>query len=68
MTDRAGVRAYRVFLPNNAVPNDAAPLLVELGWLPLRGDRRMPSVPRPDGAMRIAGSWYWFILALNRES
>jgi surfeit locus 1 family protein len=48
--DRAGVRAYRVFLPV-----DAAPLLVELGWLPVPGDRRMPPVPRPDGAMRIAG-------------
>ena len=48
--DRAGVRAYRVF-----VPVDAAPLLVELGWLPVPGDRRMPPVPRPDGAMRIAG-------------
>ena len=48
--ERAGVRAYRVFLPA-----DAAPLLVELGWLPLSGDRRMPPVPRPDAAMRIAG-------------
>ena len=48
--ERAGVRAYRVFLPV-----DAAPLLVELGWLPLSGDRRMPPVPRPDATMRIAG-------------
>lgn len=48
--NRTGVRAYRVFLPV-----DAAPLLVELGWLPLAGDRRMPSVPRPDGVQRIAG-------------
>jgi cytochrome oxidase assembly protein ShyY1 len=48
--DRAGVRAYRVF-----VPADAPPLLVELGWLPVPGDRRMPPVPRPDGEMRIAG-------------
>jgi cytochrome oxidase assembly protein ShyY1 len=39
---RPGVRAYRVF----AAP-DAAPLLVELGWLPVPGDRRMPSVPVP---------------------
>lgn len=53
--DRAGVRAYRVFLPDSAVPADAAPLLVELGWLPLPGDRRLPPVPRPDGEMRIAG-------------
>jgi len=48
--ERAGVRAYRVFLPV-----DAAPLLVELGWLPLAGDRHMPPVPRPDASMRIAG-------------
>jgi cytochrome oxidase assembly protein ShyY1 len=48
--ERAGVRVYRVFLPA-----DAAPLLVELGWLPVPGDRHMPPVPRPDGAMRIAG-------------
>lgn len=49
--DRAGVRAYRVFQPASG----AAPLLVELGWLPLPGDRRMPAVPRPDGAIEIAG-------------
>jgi cytochrome oxidase assembly protein ShyY1 len=48
--DRAGVRAYRVFLPV-----DAAPLLVELGWLPVPGDRSMPPVPRPDGELRVAG-------------
>ena len=48
--ERAGVRAYRVFFRA-----DAAPLLVELGWLPLPGDRRMPQVPRPEGAIRIAG-------------
>ena len=48
--DHAGVRAYRVFLPV-----DAAPLLVELGWLPLPGDRSMPPVPRPHGEMRVAG-------------
>jgi cytochrome oxidase assembly protein ShyY1 len=40
---RPGVRAYRVF----AAP-DTAPVLVELGWLPVPGDRRMPSVPVPD--------------------
>ena len=37
--DRPGVRAYRVF-----VPDSGAPLLVELGWLPLPGDRSMPRV------------------------
>ncbi|HVI24943.1 MAG TPA: SURF1 family protein [Xanthomonadaceae bacterium] len=39
---RIGVRAYRVFQPEHG-----APLLVELGWLPVPGDRRMPSVPVP---------------------
>ncbi|HWV09598.1 MAG TPA: SURF1 family cytochrome oxidase biogenesis protein, partial [Pseudomonas sp.] len=34
-----GVRAYRVFQPV-----DAAPLLVELGWLPVPGNRAMPAV------------------------
>lgn len=39
---RNGVRAYRVFQPAAAPP-----LLVELGWLPVPGDRRMPGVPMP---------------------
>ena len=39
---RIGVRAYRVFQPEHG-----APLLVELGWLPVPPDRRMPSVPAP---------------------
>ena len=47
---RPGVRAYRLFLPQ-----DAAPLLVELGWLPLAGDRRMPQVAEIAGTQRIAG-------------
>jgi len=46
---RVGVRAYRLFLPAQGEP-----LLVELGWLPLPGDRRMPDVPRP-GAERVDG-------------
>lgn len=50
--DRAGVRAYRVFQP---VAPDAAPLLVELGWLPLPGNRRLPVVVRPSGELRVAG-------------
>jgi cytochrome oxidase assembly protein ShyY1 len=41
---RAGVRAYRVFQPADPA---AAPLLVELGWLPLPGDRRLPAVELP---------------------
>ena len=46
---RVGVRAYRLFLPAQGEP-----LLVELGWLPLPGDRRMPEVLRPQ-AERVAG-------------
>lgn len=37
---RSGVRAYRVFQPDAGVP-----VLVELGWLPLPGDRTLPKVP-----------------------
>lgn len=48
---RAGVRAYRVFQPEQA---GAAPLLVELGWLPLPGDRRLPGVAMP-AAGRVSG-------------
>ena len=48
--DRAGVRAYRVFQPVSG-----APLLVELGWLPLPGDRRMPAVPLPATTTQVAG-------------
>ena len=48
---RAGVRAYRVFQPAQA---GAPPLLVELGWLPLPGDRRLPSIPVPADT-RVSG-------------
>ena len=47
---RAGVRAYRVF-----VPEQGAPLLVDLGWLALDGQRRFPSIPRPEGTMELRG-------------
>lgn len=47
---RAGVRAYRVFVPERGVP-----LLVELGWLPLAGDRTMPGIIRPPGRLRVQG-------------
>ena len=50
--ERPGVRVYRVFQPSAA---DAAPLLVELGWLPLPGDRTLPPVPRPEGVLDVAG-------------
>lgn len=47
---RAGVRAYRLF-----VPTGAPPLLVELGWLPLPGDRAMPGIDSPAGNIRVQG-------------
>lgn len=47
---RAGVRAYRIF-----VPAHGQPLLVDLGWLPLPGDRTLPKVPRLDGPMQLSG-------------
>ncbi|WP_425478605.1 SURF1 family protein [Luteimonas marina] len=47
---RPGVRAYRAFRPLGAPP-----LLVELGWLPLPGDRATPSVDLPPGAIRVQG-------------
>jgi cytochrome oxidase assembly protein ShyY1 len=46
----SGVRAYRVFQPATG-----APLLVELGWLPLPGDRTLPQVPLPAGVTQVAG-------------
>ena len=48
---RPGVRAYRVFQPEG----DAMPLLVELGWLPLPGDRRLPPVEMPADVHDISG-------------
>ncbi|HUH90371.1 MAG TPA: SURF1 family protein [Lysobacter sp.] len=47
---RVGVRAYRIFAPDRGQP-----LLVELGWLPLSGERTMPSVPRPGGRIVLQG-------------
>lgn len=48
---RPGVRVYRVFLPEG----DAAPLLVELGWLPLPGDRTMPALEPEPGLREVRG-------------
>ena len=48
---RAGVRAYRAFVPDGS----GQPLLVELGWLPLPGDRTLPVVERPAGPREVAG-------------
>ena len=47
---RVGVRAYRAFQPV-----EGAPLLVELGWLPLPGDRRLPDVVLPGGTHVLRG-------------
>lgn len=47
---RAGIRAYRVFQSEGAPP-----LLVELGWLPLPGDRRLPAIPPPEGEYLLSG-------------
>jgi cytochrome oxidase assembly protein ShyY1 len=48
--ERSGVRAYRLF-----VPESGAAMLVELGWLPLPGNRAMPSVPPIDGDIDVRG-------------
>lgn len=47
---RPGVRVYRAFAPTGG-----APLLVELGWLPLPGDRTMPQPEPIEGRQRIRG-------------
>ena len=47
---RAGVRAYRLF-----VPMAAPPLLVELGWLPLPGERTLPAIDLPTGNLLVQG-------------
>lgn len=47
---RAGVRAYRIF-----VPEQGEPLLVDLGWLPLDGQRRFPTIERPQGTLELRG-------------
>lgn len=46
-----GVRAYRLFQPGDG----GAPLLVELGWIALPGDRTLPDVPRIGGPLRLEG-------------
>lgn len=47
---RAGVQAYRAFLPDAG-----APLLVDLGWMPLPADRVMPAVALPQGTLEVRG-------------
>lgn len=48
--DRPGVRAYRLFHDTSGTA-----LLVELGWLPVAGDRRMPAVAPIAGPHRVRG-------------
>jgi len=45
-----GVRVFRVFQPV-----DGAPLLVELGWLPVPGNRAMPTVAPVTGRQHLSG-------------
>lgn len=47
---RVGVRAYGLFRPEQG-----AALLVDLGWLPLPGDRRLPTIAIPAGALELRG-------------
>lgn len=47
---RAGVHAYRVFLPDAG-----APLLIDLGWMPLPAERVMPAVALPHGQIEVRG-------------
>ena len=47
---RPGVRVYRAFAPTSGPA-----LLVELGWLPLPGDRTMPQPEPIEGHQRIRG-------------
>ena len=47
---RVGVRVYKIFQPDIGVP-----LLVDLGWLPLAGDRAMPAVRVPSGPVELRG-------------
>lgn len=59
---RSGVRVYRVFQPGVFQPSmpqgDAAatpPVLVELGWLPLPGDRTLPRIDSFEATTHVAG-------------
>lgn len=48
---RAGVRVYRPFRPEGA----RRPVLVELGWLALPPDRRLPETDVPEGGRKLSG-------------
>jgi cytochrome oxidase assembly protein ShyY1 len=45
-----GVRVYAVLRPR-----EGRPLLVDLGWLPVPGDRRFPQPTLPAGELRVQG-------------
>lgn len=47
---RVGVRAYSVFQPTRG-----APLLVDVGWLPIGANRRLPRIGLPNGDIGIRG-------------
>lgn len=47
---RNGVRAYRIFLPE-----EGGPLLIDMGWLPLGGERVLPVIERPGGLIELRG-------------
>lgn len=47
---RVGVHAYAVFRPDAGTP-----LLVDLGWLPIAADRRLPKVDVPRGDVAVRG-------------
>ena len=54
---RVGVRVYRVLRPRSA-PGEkyASDVLVDLGWLPVAGDRRLPDVaPTGNGIVEVRG-------------
>ena len=53
-----GVRVYRAFAVDDApssTPGAGQAVLVELGWLPLPPDRRLPRIPRPQGEFALQG-------------
>lgn len=48
---RPGVRVLRAFQPDDG----AAPMLVDLGWLPLPGNRELPRLPELTGPAQLRG-------------
>lgn len=48
---RSGVKVYQAFQPAQV----SAPLLVDLGWLPLPADRKMPTITPLSGEYEVQG-------------